>query len=140
MLHTSNFMKKIDTDTNIIRAIFYTGFLFIMGYAALFKVFEWKPMMDGMEAFGFNRTFTLIIGYCELLGVIGLLLGLIYPIVLRLAILFLIPFSIGAFTAHLAHSEYYHFYNALFCCIASIVLLATDKRLKITFTAENAAY
>lgn len=126
-------MQKLYEGTTIIRGIFYAGFLFIFGYAALFKVFEWENMMTGMESFGFNRTWTLIIGYGELLGVIGLLLGLKYPLILRLAILWLVPFAFGAFTAHMARSEYEHYYNALFCCIAPVMLFLTDKRLKLTY-------
>jgi uncharacterized membrane protein YphA (DoxX/SURF4 family) len=125
--------KKLYEGTTIIRAIFYVGLLFIMGYAALYKVFEREGMMTGMESFGFNRTWTIAIGYGELLGVIGLLLGLKYPLILRIAILWLIPFAFGAFTAHMARSEYESFYNALFCCIAPIVLFLTDKRLKLTY-------
>jgi hypothetical protein len=123
----------LNGEVNIIRAIFYVGFTFIFGYAALFKVFEWPPMMEGMESFGFDRTWTLIIGYAELLGFIGLLAGLRYPLLLRLSILWLIPFSIGAFTAHMARAEYQHFHNALFCCIAAVVLILTDQRVKIVY-------
>lgn len=123
----------LNGEVNIIRGIFYAGFTFIFGYAALYKVFEWPPMMTGMESFGFNRTWTLIIGYAELLGFIGLLAGLRYPLILRWSIVWLIPFSIGAFTAHIARSEYHHFYNALFCCIACVVLIVTDQRIKIIY-------
>jgi hypothetical protein len=123
----------LNGELTIIRIIFYAGFTFIFGYAALFKVFEWPPMMTGMEGFGFSRTWTLIIGYAELAGFIGLLVGLRYPLVLIGSVVWLIPFSIGAFTAHMARSEYQHFYNALFCCIASVVLLITDRRLKIVY-------
>jgi hypothetical protein len=130
-------MKRLNDDTAIIRGIFYTGFLFIFNYAALFKIFHWKEMMDGMAWFGFNYTWTTMIGYCELLGVIGLVLGLFYPLIQRLSILWLFPFAIGAFTTHMARSEYHHFYNALFCCIAATVLLLTDKRLRITLLPEE---
>lgn len=66
--------NQLKDDTSIIRAIFYTGFLFIFGYAALFKIFHWQEMMQGMAMFGFNTTWTTLIGYAELLGVIGLIL------------------------------------------------------------------
>lgn len=120
-------------DTNIIRAIFYTGFVFIFTYAALYKVFHRERMMQGMASFGFDAAWTTGIGYAELLGVIGLLAGLFYPLVLRLSILWLIPFAMGAFTVHMAYGEYHHYYNSLFCCIAAVVLLLTDKRLKISW-------
>ncbi|HVI43915.1 MAG TPA: DoxX family protein [Chitinophaga sp.] len=129
----SKLSQLLNTDTNIIRGIFYTGFLFIFTYAALYKVFHRAHMMEGMASFGFNTAWTTAIGYGELLGVIGLIAGLFYPIVLRLAILWLIPFAFGAFTVHMAHSEYHHFYNSLFCCIAPVVLFLTDKRLKIVW-------
>lgn len=127
----SNLLKG---ELNIIRGIFYTGFTFIFSYAALFKIFERKRMMQGMVGFGFDTGWTLAIGYAELVGTIGLLLGLVYPLVLRLSVLWLFPFAIGAFTVHMARAEYHHFYNALFCCIAAVVLILTDKKLKITYT------
>ncbi|NML21799.1 DoxX family protein [Pseudoflavitalea sp. G-6-1-2] len=127
----SNLLKG---DLNIIRGIFYTGFVFIFGYAALFKVFEWPRMMKGMAGFGFNTNWTLFIGYAELVGTIGLLIGLAYPKILRLSILWLFPFAIGAFTVHMANEEYHHYYNSLFCCIAAVVLFLTDKKVKVTYT------
>lgn len=124
----------LNGDLNIIRGIFYSGFVFIFGYAALYKVFERPGMMQGMAAFGFDTNWTLLIGYAELIGTIGLLIGLAYPRILRLAILWLFPFAIGAFTVHMANEEYHHFYNSLFCCIAPVILFLTDKKLKLTYT------
>lgn len=129
-------LTLLQVDTNIIRGIFYAGLLFIMGYAALYKIFFRTAMMEGMAAFGFSTAWTLFIGYAELLGVLGMLAGLYYPLLLRLAILWLLPFAIGAFTVHMAHAEYVHFYNSLFCCIAPVVLLLTDKRLQVRLRHE----
>ncbi len=92
----------------------YAYYLYVFGYASLFKVFQKQSMMQSMDSLGFNKTWTLGIGVGELLGV-----------------LLLFPFAIGAFTAHMAYGEYHHFYNSLMMCILSVVLLATDKNFKI---------
>jgi uncharacterized membrane protein YphA (DoxX/SURF4 family) len=88
-------------------------------------------MMKGMEMFGFNKTWTLFIGYGELVGVIGLIVGIWTHEVKNASVLFLFPFSVGALMVHFAHSDYLDFYDALICCAASIILLASDKFFKV---------
>jgi hypothetical protein len=88
-------------------------------------------MIKGMEALGFNKTWSLIIGYGELIGVIGLFTGLWIHGVKNASVIFLFPFAVGALMVHFAHAEYNHFYDALFCSFAAIVLLATDKHFRI---------
>lgn len=121
-------MEKI---TAIIHWLSFTYYLYVFGYASLFKVFQKKSMMESMQNLGFNKTWTILIGIGELIGVILLVIGLFKPQYKNLAILFLLPFAVGAFTAHMAHQEYHHFYNSLIMCILTIVLLITDKSFKI---------
>src|SRR5690606_40708445 len=64
------------TTLLIIHWATYAYYLYVFGYASLFKVFQKSSMMEGMEAFGFGKTWALFIGYGELLGVIGLIAGL----------------------------------------------------------------
>jgi hypothetical protein len=109
----------------------FAYFVYLFGYASLFKVFQKQSMMEGMQSFGFNKTWTLFIGYGELLGVIGLLVGIWYHEVKNLAVLWLFPFAVGALMVHFAHHEYEQFYGALFGCISSVVLLATDSHFKL---------
>lgn len=123
-------MEKI---TAIIHWLSFTYYLYVFGYASLFKVFQKKSMMESMQNLGFNKTWTILIGIGELIGVILLVIGLFKPQYKNLAILFLLPFAVGAFTAHMAHQEYHHFYNSLIMCILTIVLLITDKSFKIIF-------
>lgn len=110
----------------------YVYYIYIFGYASLYKVFQKKTMMDSMLSLGFNKPFTIIIGVAELIGVILLLVGFWHHGVKNIGILFLTPFAIGALTAHFAHQEYNHYYNALICCVLSGVLLFTDKHFQIT--------
>lgn len=88
-------------------------------------------MMEGMKAFGFSKTWTLFIGYGELFGVIGLTVGLWYHEVKNLATIWLFLFAVGALMVHFAHNDYQDFYDALFGCIAAVVILATDKYFKL---------
>jgi len=121
-------MEKV---TTIVHWLSYTYYLYVFGYASLFKVFQKESMMQSMQSLGFNKTWTILIGIGELIGVILLLIGLLKPQYKNLAILLLFPFAVGAFTAHMAHQEYHHFYNALVMCILTVILLATDKSFKI---------
>jgi len=122
-------MEKVIT---IVHWLSYAYYLYVFGYASLFKVFQKTSMMQSMQSLGFNKTWTIFIGLGELIGVILLVIGLFKPQYKNLAILLLFPFAVGAFTAHMAHQEYYHFYNSLLMCILSVILLATDKHFRIT--------
>ena len=53
----------------------YGYLIYAFGYASLFKVFQKQSMMENMNNFGFGKIWTLSIGYGELLGVIGLIIG-----------------------------------------------------------------
>ncbi|OOG18987.1 hypothetical protein BWD42_03250 [Sphingobacterium sp. CZ-UAM] len=122
----------METTKSIVHWLSYAYYLYVFGYASLFKVFQKQSMMQSMDSLGFNKTWTLGIGIGELLGVIFLLIGLYKPEFKTVGILLLFPFAIGAFTAHMAHQEYNHYYNSLLMCMLSIILLATDKNFKIS--------
>jgi len=109
----------------------YAYYVYLFGYASLFKVFQKDSMMDSMVSLGFNKTWTLLIGYAELLGVLGLLAGFWFRPAKNIAVLWLFPFAIGALMVHFAHHEYEYFYGAFFGCVSSVVLLATDKHFRI---------
>ena len=109
----------------------YAYFVYLFGYASLFKVFQKQDMMKNMEMLGFGKSWTLLIGYGELLGVIGLLAVLWHKPLKNASILWLFPFAIGALMVHFAYNDYQYFYGALFGCITSILLLITDKRFKV---------
>ncbi|PIF31795.1 DoxX-like protein [Flavobacterium sp. 9] len=109
----------------------YAYYLYVFGYASLFKVFQKKSMMQSMLSLGFNKTWTIAIGILELFGVILIVIGIFQPQYKNAGILFLFPFAIGAFTTHMAHQEYNHYYNSLIVCVLTILLLATDKTFRI---------
>lgn len=109
----------------------YLYYLYVFGYASLFKVFQKESMMKSMESLGFNKIWTIYIGIGELIGVLLIVIGLFNPPIKTIGILLLFPFAVGAFTTHMAHQEYNHFYNSLIMCILSVLLLWTDKTFKI---------
>jgi len=109
----------------------YVYYVYVFGYASLFKVFQKSSMMQNMQALGFDKIPTIIIGIFELLGVILMVVGIFKPAFRNMALLCLFPFAIGAFTAHMAHKEYSHFYNALAMCILTITMLWADKNFRI---------
>lgn len=109
----------------------YTYYLYVFGYASLFKAFQKASMMKSMESLGFNKSWTIIIGYCELIGVLLLVTGLYKPKMKTMGILLLFPMAMAAFTTHMAHHEFKHFFNSLLMCVLAAVLLCTDKTFKI---------
>jgi len=110
----------------------FSYYVYLFGYASLFKVFKEKNMMQGMEVLGFNETWTMLIGIGELLGLILLIIGIFYHKSKNLAVIWLFLFAIGALVAHFAHQDYNYFYGALFGCIAAVVILFTDKHFSIS--------
>ncbi|SNR54011.1 DoxX family protein [Flavobacterium sp. ov086] len=121
----------METIKTAIHWLSYAYYLYIFGYASLFKVFQKKSMMQSMLSLGFNKMWTIAIGALELFGVILIVIGLFQPYYKNAGILFLLPFAIGAFTTHMAHQEYNHYYNSLIVCILTVVILATDKSFRI---------
>lgn len=115
----------------LIHWLSYCYYLYIFGYAGLFKVIQKPQMMQSMESLGFNKTWTIFIGFAEIIGVAALLAGIVEPKLKNAAVLYLFPFAVGAFVTHMAHQEYRHFYNSLIVCILSIILLLTDKQFYI---------
>jgi uncharacterized membrane protein YphA (DoxX/SURF4 family) len=105
--------------------------VYLFGYASLFKIFQKKDMMEGMESLGFNKTWTLCIGVGELVGVAALILGFWFHEIKNAAVIYLLFFAVGALMVHFAHKDYIDFYDALFGIISGVVLLATDKHFKV---------
>jgi uncharacterized membrane protein YphA (DoxX/SURF4 family) len=121
----------METIKVIIYWLSYAYYLYVFGYASLFKVFQKKSMMESMETLGFNQTWTILIGIGELIGLILLVIGLFKPQFRNAGILLLFPFAVGAFTTHMAYQDYHHFYNSLIMCILTVVMLVLDKNFKI---------
>ncbi|WP_308993441.1 DoxX family protein [Mariniflexile litorale] len=115
----------------IIHWVAYTYLVYAFGYASIFKVFQKQSMMENMRDFGFGQTWTLFIGYAELLGVFGLIFGIWIHQIKNISTIWLLPFAIGALMVHFAHNDYTYYTTALYCCIACVILLATDKNFKI---------
>ena len=121
-------MKKIVT------AVHWVSFAYLMyafGYASLFKVFQKETMMTDMASLGFGKGWTLVIGYGELMGVVGLIAGIWRHEIKNLATLWLFPFAIGALMVHFAHNDYQFFYTALYCSVACVAALGTDRHFRI---------
>jgi uncharacterized membrane protein YphA (DoxX/SURF4 family) len=121
----------METIKTIIYWSSYLYYLYVFGYASLFKIFQKESMMKSMESLGFNKIWTIYIGIGEFIGVLLIVIGLFNPPIKTIGILLLFPFAVGAFTAHMAHHEYNHFYNSLIMCILTVLLLWSDKNFKI---------
>lgn len=128
VLHGIYFMEKIKP---IIHWTAYSYYVYLFGYASLYKVFQQTTMMEGMKAFGFDKVWTLCIGYAELAGVISLVAGLWHHQLRNFAVIWLLFFAAGALMVHFAHNDYMDFYDALSGCLAAVVILATDKYFRI---------
>jgi uncharacterized membrane protein YphA (DoxX/SURF4 family) len=126
------FETKKEMITQVIHWLSYCYFLYLFGYASLFKVFQKKEMMEGMRVLGFDKTWTTIIGVGELIGVVALIAGLWFHQLKNAAVIYLLPFAVGALMVHFAHKDYKDFYDALFGVITAVVLLVTDKHFKIS--------
>lgn len=124
-------MKKIKTVRTTIHWLSFTYVLYIFSKASILKIIEADDMVQGMASFGFNRTWTILIGYGELLGVLGLLAGIWRNKLKNASALYLFPFSVGALMVHFSHKDYMDHYDALFSACALIVLLGTDKHFDI---------
>lgn len=110
----------------------FAVFTSIFGYAAIFKIIQLPSMMSGMASMGFDKNATLIVGWIEFVGVLGLLVGIFVPPIKNAAILFLLPFAIGAFTAHMSyHHTFDHYRNSLIVCVLPLLLLYTDEKFKL---------
>jgi hypothetical protein len=116
----------------ILHWMVYMYYVYLFGKAGLLKVFQIPAMMKGMEAFGFGKTWTLLIGYAEVTGVVGLIVGLWIHEIRNASVIFLFLFSVGALMVHFAHRDYSDYYEALSGCMCAIVLLATDKFFKMS--------
>jgi len=107
-------------------------FTYIFGYASIYKVIQLKGMMEGMASMGFGEEWTLVIGWAELIGFLGLLASLYYPPCRSMAVLWLWPFAIGAFTVHMSyHHTFGHYLNSLLVCVLPVLLLCTDRYFRI---------
>lgn len=114
----------------------YLGYLYIIFPSAISKIIQKPQMMESMQSLGFNQIWALAIGIAETMGVLIVLTGLFKSKFRTLGILFLLPFAIGAFTTHMAHQEYHHYYKSLAMCLLSAILLFMDDRITINLS-EN---
>lgn len=131
-----NNQSTYDLARKIIHWIFIPYYVYEFGYASLAKITQYPYMMNSMSSLGFNKTWTVAIGSFELIGWIIFLIGLFKPKYRVIGILILMPFSIGAFTAHMSHQEYVNFYPSLIMIISSFVLLWSSENFKIKIIGD----
>lgn len=117
--------------TQVIHWLAFCYYLYLFGYASLYKIFQKKEMMAGMESLGFDKTWTLCIGVGEFVGVIALIAGLWSHHLKNAAVIYLFLFAVGALMVHFAHRDYVDFYDALFGAVAAVILLITDEHFKV---------
>jgi len=115
----------------ITHGIAFAYYIYIFGWAGLRKIILEKEMVGGMAELGFNTVWTLVVGIFEVMGVAMMIYGIFQPKWKTLGTLFLFPFAVAAFTAHMAHQEYRYFYDALMMCILSPMILFTSEGFRI---------
>ena len=119
----------------ILHWISFAVYCYIFGYAGLYKIIKVPGMMQGMESMGFGTDATVLIGWAETIGVLGLIAGIFVPVVKPLAVLWLWPFAIGALTTHFSyHHPFSEYLNALLVCIMPVILLITDRHFRVILT------
>ena len=116
----------------ILHWLVHIYYVYLFGKASLFKVFQIPSMMDGMNALGFNKTWTLLIGYLELAGVAGLIIGVWMHEIKNASVIILFLCAVGALMVHFAHHDYKDYFEALLGCVCAVILLATDSSFKIS--------
>lgn len=118
----------------VIHWISVTIFSFIFGYAGLKKLYQEETMMMGMEELGFGVIWTLAIGFAEVLGAIGVLVGIFVRLSKIISVLLLMPFAIGAFTLHMSAQHPFNIYwQSLGVCVLSITILWTVEEFELVF-------
>lgn len=125
----------LETAKTIIHWLSLGLFVWIFGYAGLYKIMGIESMMSGMEEIGFGKEATLWIGVAEVLGVLGILAGLyIHPVKIA-SVLLLWPFAIGALTVHLSYHHPISVYlNSLLVTVLPVIILWTEKKFSITLS------
>jgi uncharacterized membrane protein YphA (DoxX/SURF4 family) len=111
-------------------AIVPFGYIFCKaGFSKILKVEE---MVEGMRQIGFGIQPTLIIGWAEVLGLVGLIAGIWFPAVKLVSILLLWIFSISALAIHISyHHPIEELKEALIVTILPLLILATDRHIKL---------
>ncbi|WP_437677827.1 DoxX family protein [Sorangium sp. So ce131] len=108
------------------------GLALIFGQAGIEKVFASRDMVEGMAAIGFGWTWTLLIGVAEVVGVVGLAVGVLKPSIKNAAVLWLLPFGVGAFTVHMSyHHGIRDYWQSLTVCVLSAIVLWADERFRV---------
>ncbi|AUX39640.1 uncharacterized protein SOCE26_010350 [Sorangium cellulosum] len=116
------------------------GLALIFGQAGIEKVVASPGMVEGMASIGFGWTWTLLIGIAEVLGVVGLALGVLHPAIKNVAVLWLLPFGVGAFTVHMSyHHGFRDYWQSMAVCLLSAVVLWADERFKVVLNGGRTA-
>lgn len=117
---------------NLVHWLSIAVYVFIFGRAGMAKVLKAPYMMEAMASIGFDENWTLLIGLAEVLGVVAILIGIYYPAVKNIAVIFLFPFAIGAFTVHMSYQHgFAAYWQSLVVCIMVILILWTDKKFRL---------
>jgi uncharacterized membrane protein YphA (DoxX/SURF4 family) len=115
-----------------VHGISLAGFGYIFGYAGLFKVLGVRGMMEGMAQLGFGMAWTRVIGAAEVLGVLGIAVGLAHPPLKNLSVLLLLPLAVGAFAVHMSHHHGFADYKeSLAACVLGVIALGSDRRFRV---------
>jgi DoxX-like family len=121
-------------EMNLSTVLFYAALAiisFIYGAAGFMKIRGKEPMKSRMEEMNQGGSIMLTIGILEILGVIGIWITPLRP----LALVCLLPFSIGGLAAHIVLKHKFKERNipAVLMIILIIVALILDPGFSINF-------
>lgn len=107
-LNILEFFKKKALDLKhskpflVLHWISFLVLVYIFGIVGAIPSLLMQPeRVQDMKSIGFNTTWTILIGIGEILGVIGLLIGIKYRKLKTASAIFLFPFGVGATTNRL---------------------------------------
>ena len=109
----------------IIKLILEALFGLFSAYTA-YSLFAWTPpsIAEAREALHYPRWYWVLAGFMATIGAIGLLVGLFFPAIGTLAVLWMVAYFVVATFTHLLRKDYAGFTMPLIFLILPLVLLA----------------
>lgn len=104
-------------------------------WAGFIKIIAHEITVNAMTAMGYPLAIIQIIGYIEVLSVLGAVLGIFFKNhqLKNISIFFIACTLLCAVMAHLPQWELYHWISGFGLLTASLVCLLTDPHFKIRF-------
>lgn len=123
MNNIETFFHAIHSDTFVTYWLFYLGYLFIVAYFGWSKLFRHAATVQKPGI----SLFETITGWLELLGALALFIGLFYPPMTLVPLIWLFPISLITLLRRKGEPHYAQFYNLLYTCIIPVLLVIMNR-------------